>query len=122
MPEALQSVVVVEDDESLRRAIERLLRVAGYAPLAFASAEAYLTTPVAQPATCLISDVHLPGISGFELQACLEARGTRMPVVFITAFDTERAREEARRAGALRFLVKPFTGRSLIEAVKSAQA
>ena len=118
MPRQEKCVVVVEDDASMSRAIERLLRTASFQPVMFSSAEALLQTNAVSAAGCLILDVRLPGLSGFELHQRLTAGGTVPPVIFITAHDTPSAREQARDLG--KFLCKPFPGRELVAAVKSA--
>lgn len=113
-------VVVVEDDAGMRRAIERLLRSAGFRPLSFASAEALLDAGSGSATVCLVLDVHLPGLSGFELRERLPHGKQDPPVVFITAHDDPATRERARDAGALAYLTKPFPGRSLLDAVFQA--
>jgi FixJ family two-component response regulator len=118
MPRQKKSVVVVEDDASMRGAIERLLRTASFQPVMFSSAEDLLQTNAVTTAGCLIFDVRLPGLSGFELHQRLAAAGKIPPVIFITAHDTPSAREQAQDRG--KFLSKPFPGRELVDAVKSA--
>jgi FixJ family two-component response regulator len=118
--ERADSVAVVEDDPGLGRALERILRAAGYATRLYGSAEDFLQADE-KPASCLVLDVHLPGASGFELRARLAAAGRIPPVIFITAHDTEAARAEARAAGAA-YLAKPFAGRVLVEAVSAAMS
>jgi FixJ family two-component response regulator len=119
MPREKKSVVVlVEDDISMSRAIDRLLRAATFQAVTFNSAEALLETNAVTDAACLILDIYLPGLSGFELHRRLEELGAKPPVIFITAHDTSSAREHAREIGE--YLVKPFPGKSLVEAVKRA--
>ena len=98
MVEEPKSIVVVEDDAGMRKALERLLRVAGYKTELFPSAEAMIAAQAADSADCLILDIHLPGISGIELLRRLSASGRRSPVIFITAQDDDAAREEAPHA------------------------
>ena len=113
-------VLVVEDDDSLRQAIERLLNVASFATAVYRSAEDLLAAgPVAGDA-CVVSDLKLPGMSGLELLAELRARGWRRPLILITAHDSPKVREEARQSGVAAFLAKPFLGSALVTAVKSA--
>jgi len=117
-----QKVVIIDDDESVRKALRRLLRSAGASPETFATAEEFLDA-AAQPApACLILDVHLPGLSGLELQKRLTAEGRCVPVVFITAYGDGRMRDLALRAGAIAFLQKPFEERLLLDAVVRAMA
>jgi FixJ family two-component response regulator len=113
-------VVVVEDDAGMRRALERLLRTAGFRPLSFDSAEALLGAAGASAPVCLVLDVHLPGLSGFELCRRLPHGKQDPPVVFITAHDDAQTREQARNAGALAYLTKPFSGGSLLDAIARA--
>jgi FixJ family two-component response regulator len=121
MAKGAQQVVIVEDDPGMRQALRRLLRLAGYAPLAYESAEAFMDDGGAAAATCLILDVRLPGISGFELRERLTARdGRAVPVIFVTAYDEPETRQHATRAGAVACLAKPFAGRDLIDAVMQA--
>jgi FixJ family two-component response regulator len=118
MPRQKKSVVVVEDDTSMSQAIERLLRTASFQPVMFGSAEALLETNAVATAGCLVLDVRLPGLSGFELHQRLTAQGDLPPVIFITAHDTPTARQQARVRG--KYLLKPFPGRELVDAIKSA--
>ena len=117
---AQRTVVVVEDDEAVRRAIERLLRCAGFQARMFASAGAFLESDAASSAACLVLDVRLPGQSGFDLQRVLAREGLRRPVVFITGLDDPKARAEAAGVGAAQFLAKPFRGQELLDAIESA--
>ncbi len=120
MPGEMPRIVVVEDDESMRQAIERILRAGGFTVLAFASAETALEGGVATAADCLVLDVFLPGISGFDLYRRLAPAGEPLPVIFITAHDEPANREEAQRLGATSYLPKPFSGRALLDAVTRA--
>ena len=113
-------VLVVEDDDSLRQAIERLLNVASFATAVYRSAEDLLAAgPVAGDA-CVVSDLKLPGMSGLELLAELHARGWRRPLILITAHDSPSVRKEAMQCGVAAYLAKPFLGSALVTAVKSA--
>jgi FixJ family two-component response regulator len=107
-------IAVVEDDVSVREATKHLLQLLGYATASFASAEDFLSSGRVDDTSCLITDVHLPGMSGVELQSRLTSEGHRMPVIFITAFpdDAIRARVLSRRA--LCYLSKPLEQQSLI--------
>jgi FixJ family two-component response regulator len=119
-PTTPPKVLLVEDDESLRGAIERLLGLAGFSPVAYASAEALLAGGVGETANCVVSDLRLPAMSGLELLAELRARGWRAPLVLITAYDEPGLAEEATRRGAAGYLVKPFHGTTLLAAVRAA--
>ena len=118
MVEEPKSIVVVEDDAGMRKALERLLRVAGYKTELFPSAEAMIAAQAADSADCLILDIHLPGISGIELLRRLSASGRRSPVIFITAQDDDAAREEARQLDCVAYLRKPFDGTVLLAAIR----
>jgi FixJ family two-component response regulator len=113
-------VCVVDDDASILRALQRLLRSGNYAVRTFTSAEAFLASEYRPLAGCLVLDVHLGGLSGIELQEHLAASGTQTPVVFITAHDDALTRERAHRAGAIDYLRKPFDDVALLDAVNRA--
>lgn len=113
-------VAVVDDDAGVRRALERLLRAAGYEPLVFPSAEAFLEGGAGGSAACLVLDIHLGGMSGLDLRKRLAAEGSRLPVLFITAHDDEWCQEAARLSGALGILHKPFDGQRFLAAVGRA--
>jgi FixJ family two-component response regulator len=113
-------VVVVEDDAGMRDAIHRVLQATGFAVTGFATAEAALQDHITREAHCLVLDIHLPGISGFELYEQLGESGNKPPVIFITARDNLRNQERAAQLGALDYLVKPFSGRALAAIVERA--
>ena len=114
-----QSIVVVEDDAGMSKAIARLLRAAGFQPVSFASAEELLQTEAADSAACLVLDIHLPGLSGLELRRLLFSSGRAKPVIFITGQDEPSLRDEAQRLGCAYFR-KPFEGKALLEAIRAA--
>ena len=107
-------ISIVDDDESFREAMKGLVRSLGYRAVSFGSAEEFLGSGRLYDTACLIADVHMPGLSGFELQRHLIAKGHRMPVIFVTAFPEERGRARALEAGAFGFLGKPFDEENLI--------
>jgi FixJ family two-component response regulator len=113
-------IAIVDDDESMRSAIEGLLKVTGLPARAFASAEEFLKSGQQHRATCLIADIRMPGMSGLELQAHLNAERCRIPTIFITAHGDEKMRLQALRAGAVEFLSKPFDDEALLESVRAA--
>jgi FixJ family two-component response regulator len=119
MSDQHQSVVVVEDDAGMKKAIERLLRAAGFQPVSFASAEELLQTKAMESAACLVLDIHLPGLSGLELGRLLIGSGRAKPIIFITGQDEPSLRDEARRLGSAYFR-KPFEGKALLEAIRVA--
>ena len=117
----MQRIVVVEDDASMCQAIERILQVGGFESIPFPSAEAALKDGAAAVADALVLDIHLPGISGFELYRRLALSGDALPVIFITARDEPPVRDEAEDlGGAGSYLPKPFSGRDLLDAVATA--
>jgi FixJ family two-component response regulator len=113
----VREVVVVEDDPGMREALHRVLSAGGFKVTIFTSAEALLAAGLPPEAACCVFDVRLPGVSGLELQRTLASRGFAVPVIFITAFDDASTREQACRLGAAAYLMKPFGGRELVEAV-----
>ena len=121
LPEEQKNVVVVvEDDASASRAIQRVLRAAGFLAIAFPSAEALLKTRAVTTAAGLVLDIGLPGLSGFELYQRLIEAGAELPVIFITGHDNSLGFERAREVGAIAYLLKPFPGRELVDAVTRA--
>ena len=117
MPDTL-TIGVVEDDASFRRALGRLLSAAGYSVAAFASAEEFLASESQGATACLVLDIHLGGMSGFDLQQRLATAGVPIPTVFITAHDDPVTRERAR--SGLAYLQKPFREDALIGAIQQA--
>jgi FixJ family two-component response regulator len=118
--EATKPIVIVEDDASMSQALERILRLGGHVSISYPSAEALLANSNIADVSCLIVDVQLPGITGFELHSRLTQRGPTPPVIFITAYDEPEARARAKSAGAAAFFAKPFSGRVLLETVREA--
>lgn len=115
-----KKVVIVDDDESMRSALLGLLKVLGLPAQAFASAEEFLTSGQQNQCSCLIADIRMPGMSGLELQARLNAERCRIPTIFITAHGDTKMRMQAMRAGAVEFLAKPFDDEALLESVRAA--
>jgi FixJ family two-component response regulator len=113
-------VCVIDDDVSLLRALQRLLGASGFHVKTFSSAEEFLAARNVASVGCLVLDVHLGGLGGFELHDRLVSAGRRIPVVFITAHDDSLTRERARRAGAIDYLRKPFNDESLIAGINRA--
>jgi FixJ family two-component response regulator len=114
------TVVVIDDDESVCRAVGRLLRSAGHCARTFGSAEEFLQAGGPSVPSCLILDVHLPGLSGPQLWAQLKSEGRLIPAVYISADSDSRLRDAAMRAGAIAFLLKPFDDQELLDAVAKA--
>jgi FixJ family two-component response regulator len=113
-------VVVVDDDESFRAALERLLRSAGFPVRSFASAEDFLKSSKQLEAGCLIADIRMPGMSGLDLQAKLNADHCPIPTIFMSGHGDEKMRLQAMRGGAVKFLAKPFDDAILLESVRTA--
>lgn len=113
-------VAVIEDDDSYRAAVQRLLNSAGLSVVSFDSAEAFLNSGRQHDARCLITDIRMPGMSGLELQSKLNSDSCSIPTIFITAHGDEKLRLQAMRGGAVKFLVKPFDAETLLEAVRVA--
>ena len=120
MPESKRTVVVVEDDAGVSKALERLLNAEGFRVETFSSAELLLASGTAREAACLILDVNLPGLSGFDLCKRLVATDACRPAIFITAYDTPAYRREAQDARAVAFFTKPVSGRRLVGAIREA--
>jgi len=113
-------ISVVDDDASVRAAIENLLKSRGYIVLTFASAEEFLQSMQLHEMSCVITDVQMSMMSGLDLLAATRARGYNAPFIFITAFPNDRVRAAAQSAGAACFLAKPFAGQTLIKHLEIA--
>ena len=115
-----QMVAIVDDDDLMRTALLGLLKSAGLLAQAFASADQFLRSGDQHDTACLITDIRMPGMSGLELQAQLNADQCRIPTIFITAHGDAKMRMQAMRAGAVEFLAKPFNDEALLESVRAA--
>ena len=113
-------VVIVDDDDSMRSAVQDLLEAVGLPAQGFASAEEFLKSGKQHQTACLIADIRMPGMSGLELQAKLNAEHCRIPTIFITAHGDAKMRMQALRAGAVEFLAKPFDDEALLGSVRAA--
>ena len=111
-------VLVVEDNEGMRQAIDKLLDAAGFSGIAYSSAEDLIAAGRVDDAVCVISDIKLPATSGFDLLTQLRARAAGTPVILISAKDTTAIRNKAKRFGAAAYLAKPFPGNELITAIE----
>lgn len=111
---------IVDDDASILRALNRLLSAAGFTVRTFHSAEEFLALEQPQGIDCLLLDIHMGGLSGFDLQERLAAQHSPMTVIFITAHDDVPTRERARKSGAVAYIRKPFDEHALIGAIEKA--
>ena len=113
-------VAAVDDDFRIRESIKSLLESAGYAPLMFSSAEDFLQSGTLAAATCVITDVRMPGMDGIELQRRIRLDRPMVPVILISAHHDAKVRQQAIDEGAVDFLYKPFDDTDLLEIVQSA--
>jgi FixJ family two-component response regulator len=118
VPEAI--VFVVDDDESVRESLGGLIRSAGLRVETFASAQQFLASPRANAPSCLVLDVHLPGLSGLDLQKRMAEVDIEIPVIFITGRGDIPTTVQAMKAGAVEFLTKPFSDHDLLDAIGQA--
>lgn len=119
MPNSVR-ITIIDDDEFVREAIDRLIRSLGYDAETFASAEDYLNRASVAETQCLITDVHMSGLTGVELQTHLIAAGHRIPVIFMSGYSEDTVRAAAIRNGAVGFLDKPIRVDDLIECLNMA--
>jgi FixJ family two-component response regulator len=117
-----QVAYLVDDDPSIRRSLPRLLKSLGVETVAFASAEAFLQAGPWLPEACLILDVQMPGMKGWDLVEHLRASGSTLPVIIITAYNDAQTHDRTRRAGIVAYLRKPFDDQALLEALRQAYA
>ena len=113
-------VCIVDDDQSVRRAVRRLFKSAGYRAEIFASAEDYLAREIFDGPSCLVLDVRMPGLNGLGLQEALEPRGAGEQIIFLTGHGDVPTCKQAMKKGAADFLVKPFDDEELLGAVQRA--
>jgi FixJ family two-component response regulator len=111
-------IAVVDDDNAVRASIDSLVRSLGFAVRVFPSAEEFLESSDFGEATCLITDVQMPKMSGVELHEHLTAHGIRIPTIFITAFPEDSVRKRAMTGSAVCFLAKPFQAQTLIDCLE----
>jgi FixJ family two-component response regulator len=118
MAQAAQSVFIVDDDESVRASLSMLVESAGHRAVTFASADEFLQSGLMKNACCLILDILMPGMGGFELKEHLAASESSIPVIFITGHDRFGMEEKAMKLGAIAYLRKPFEGEALLDAIQ----
>jgi len=113
-------IVIVDDDESVQVALKDLMEAVGFTAQCFGSGEEFLKSGQQHSTACLIADIRMPGMSGLELQAKLNAEHCRIPIIFITAHGDAKMRMQAMCEGAVEFLTKPFDEEVLLETVRAA--
>jgi FixJ family two-component response regulator len=114
------TVFVVDDEDTVRKALARLIRSAGMTARTFPTAEAFLAESHVVPASCLVLDVRLPGLNGLQLQEALNRKGYPIAIIFITGHGDVPTSVRAMKAGAVDFLQKPFAGHELLDAIRRA--
>jgi FixJ family two-component response regulator len=120
MSQANRRIAVVDDESSVRKALERLIRSAGMSVTTYASGDEFLAAVAQAVPDCVVLDLHMPGATGFEVQAHLARLAIRVPAVVITGHDTPESRHRAVAGGAAAYLLKPVDERSLLEAITAA--
>jgi len=110
-------VYVIDDDESVRKALKRLLRSANLDVETFSSAEEFLSNSKQGESACIVMDIRMPGLTGFDLQKRLLLKGVPIPVIVISASDDVQTREHARELGAVNFFRKPVDDQALLDAI-----
>lgn len=113
-------VAIVDDEPSVLKGLGRLLRTCGVNAETYNSGEAFLERETATELACVVLDIHLGGISGIETRRRLAERASTIPVIYMTAVDTEAVRKQAMASGCAAFLLKPFTADQLIDSVRKA--
>ncbi len=113
-------IAIVDDDKSVQNALRDLIESEGLSAVCFGSAEEFLESGDRHKAACLIADIRMPGMSGLELQARLNAEHYRIPIIFITAHGDAKMRIQAMCDGAVEFLTKPFDNKVLLDTVRAA--
>jgi FixJ family two-component response regulator len=114
------TVFIVDDDESVCRALKRLIKVGGFKAQTFGSAREFIDSGHYQSAGVLVLDVRMPGMNGLQLQKYLTDFGSAMPIIFITAHDDIQARRKALKAGAIDFIKKPIEEQILLDGIQRA--
>jgi FixJ family two-component response regulator len=117
MAQKTNTIFVIDDDQSVRRSFERLLRSAKLDAKTFSSAEEFLKSLSKNETGCIIMDLRMPGLTGFDLQKEIASQGIRMPVIVISASDDAQTRERARELGAVAFFRKPVDDQALLDAI-----
>jgi FixJ family two-component response regulator len=113
-------VYIIDDEPSVQRALVRLMRAAGFGGTAFSSVDEFMSTKIDTHNACVVADVHMPGTSALELLELLKRSGVSLPVIYMTARDTNATRERIHRAGAAGYFRKPVDDQALIDAIQWA--
>ena len=113
-------ISIIDDSDSVRESLQRLMRSVGFAVNVFASAEEFLDSDRLRYTDCLILDVRLPGMSGLELQRHLATNHSEIPIIFITSHEDDEVRARALNAGAVDYFLKPFNDEDLLDAIDAA--
>jgi FixJ family two-component response regulator len=116
----LPIISIIDDDNSVRVAVERIVRSMDLTACTFATCGEFLESPHFLSTSCIIADVQMPGMTGLELQGLLKVRGLTIPLIFITAYPNDKIRRQALEAGAVCFLHKPFQGTCMIDCIERA--
>jgi len=119
---SLPLISVIDDDDSVRESLRALIRSAGLAVQVFASAEEFMDSQYFHATNCVILDVRMPGMNGLDLQRRLTVDQPELPVIFITAHGDQAARSQALKAGAVEYLLKPFSDEALLTAINTSLA
>ena len=118
VPENPWLICIVDDDDSVRKGLSRLMRASGFEVRAYATPESFLTTARAESRTCVLMDITMPRISGLQLQERLKEKGIDLPIIAVSARDDEDTRDSARKLGARFFLRKPVDDQALLDAIR----
>jgi FixJ family two-component response regulator len=113
-------VIIVDDDSQVRESLESLLRAAAFTAVVFSSAEKVLQSGTLAQASCLITDMRMPGIQGLELQQLVKRDYPKLPIIIVTGYRDEHVRQSALSEGAISFLYKPFDPETLLRAIHIA--
>ena len=116
----LPMISIIDDNDSVRESLRRLMRSVGFAVNVFASAEEFLNSDRLRNTDCLILDVRLPGMNGLELQRHLETSHFEIPIIFITSYEDDEVRARALSTGAVNYFLKPFNDEDLLDAINMA--
>lgn len=118
--ESTTLIHIVDDDPSVRNALEMLFISAGLEVMVYESAEKFIHSEIREENACLVVDFMMEGINGLELQQILNQRSIQLPVIFLTAFDTQETRQRAKQAGAAGYFRKPVDDQALLDSIQWA--